>query len=75
VSKGLTQRIHAVPSQTPGRVVVMHHGVVVAMGTISNLACIGAALSTPNADIYLNPNDAADFKTWQIADRAIRRLN
>jgi hypothetical protein len=46
-----------------------------AMGTIQNLACIGAALSTPNADIHLNPDDAADFKAWQIADRAMRRLN
>jgi hypothetical protein len=54
----------------------MHDGVAVAMGTIQNLACIGAALSTPNAYIYLNPDDAADFEAWQIADRAAkRRLN
>jgi hypothetical protein len=72
----MSQRIYAAPLLEPGRVVVMHDGVVVAMGTIQNLACIGAALSTPNADIYLNPDDAADFKAWQIADRAAkRRLN
>jgi hypothetical protein len=48
----MSQRIYAAPLLEPGRVVVMHDGVVVAMGTISNLACIGAALSAPNADIY-----------------------
>jgi hypothetical protein len=75
VSKGFTQRIHAVPSQTPGRVLVMHDGEAIAMGSLSNLGCISRALSTPGADIYLNPDDAADFKAWQIADRAMRRLN
>jgi hypothetical protein len=72
----VTQRIYAAPAQTRGRVLVMLDGEIIAQGSLSSLACIGRALSTPNADIYLHLDDAQDFKAWQIADQtAKRRLN
>jgi hypothetical protein len=72
----VTQRIYATPAQTRGRVLVMLDCEVIAQGSLSNLACIGRALSTPNVDIYLHPDDAQGFKAWQVEDQKHkRRLN
>ncbi|MEH2499555.1 hypothetical protein V1294_006034 [Bradyrhizobium sp. AZCC 1678] len=72
----MSQRIHAAPNQHPGRVLVMQDGVAIAMGSLSNLLVISRALSTANIDIYLHPDDAYEFKAWQIAEsERKRRLN
>jgi hypothetical protein len=71
-----SMKLHADPQLPPGRVVVRHDGEVVAMGTVGNLECIRAAITTPGADIYLHPDYISDFKAWQIADaERKRRLN
>jgi hypothetical protein len=69
-------KVHADPDLPPGRIVVDHDGVRVAMGTIGNMECIRAAVTTAGADIYLHPDYISDFKAWQIADaERKRRLN
>jgi hypothetical protein len=68
--------VHADPDLWPGRVAVDHDGVRVAMGSLSNMECIRAAVSTAGADVYLHPDSIADFKAWQIDNAARqRRLN
>ncbi len=70
------RRIHPDPDQFPGRVRVMQGDDCIAMGSISNLACIARALSTPDIDIYLHPDDQQDFQAWLVEDQAAqRRLN
>jgi hypothetical protein len=72
----MKQRIFSAPNQHPGRVLVMLGDEVIAQGSLSNLACISRALSTPGADVYLHPDDAQDFKAWQVEEAARqRRLN
>jgi hypothetical protein len=72
----MTQRIYAAPHIYPGRVVVMLDGEVIAMGSLSNLVVISRALSTPGTEVYLHPDDAADFQEWMVAEAARkRRLN
>ena len=72
----MTQRIHAAPNQHPGRVLVMQDGEVIAQGSLSNLGVISRALSTPNVDIYLHPDDALDFQAWLLEEETRkRRLN
>jgi hypothetical protein len=72
----MKQRIFSAPGQHPGRVLVMLGDEVIAQGSLSNLAVISRALSTPGADVYLHPDDAQDFKNWQIEDQKHkRRLN
>jgi hypothetical protein len=72
----VTQRIRSAPHVHAGRVVIVQNGEVIAMGSLSNMACIGRALSTPNVDIYLHADDAQDFKAWQMAEsERKRRLN
>lgn len=72
----MKQRIFSAPNQHPGRVLVMLGDEVIAQGSLSNLACIAGALSTPGTDVYLHPDDAQSFKVWQIEDaQRKRRLN
>ncbi|MBN9004892.1 MAG: hypothetical protein J0H40_05700 [Rhizobiales bacterium] len=72
----MKQRIYSAPHQTRGRVLVMQGSTAIAMGSLSNLACISRALSTPGVDIYLHPDDAMDFQAWQVEQIAAkRRLN
>jgi hypothetical protein len=72
----MKQRIFSAPGQHPGRVLVMLGDEVIAQGSLCNLECIKRALSTPGADIYLHPDDALDFKAWQIEEaNRKRRLN
>ncbi len=70
------RRIHPDPDQFPGRVRVMQGDDCIAMGSISNLACIARALSTPDIDIYLHPDDHQDFQAWLVEQQAAqRRMN
>jgi ABC-type phosphonate transport system ATPase subunit len=72
----MRQRIFSSPNQHPGRVLVMLGEEVIAQGSLSNLAVISRALSTPGANVYLHPADAADFQIWQVEEAARkRRLN
>jgi hypothetical protein len=72
----MKQRIFSAPGQHPGRVLVMLGDEVIAQGSLSNLAVISRALSTPGANIYLHPDDAQDFQIWQVEDaQRKRRLN
>jgi ABC-type phosphonate transport system ATPase subunit len=72
----MSQRIFSAPGQHPGRVLVMLEREVIAQGSLTNLACISRALATPNADIYLHPDDAQDFNAWRVEEaQRKRRLN
>jgi hypothetical protein len=72
----MKQRIHAAPNQHPGRVLVMQDGVAIAQGSLNNLVVISRALSTPNVDIYVHPDDAQDFQAWMVDEaKRKRRLN
>jgi hypothetical protein len=72
----MKRRIFSAPGQQPGRVLVMLGDEVIAQGSLSNLAVISRALSTPGVDVYLHPDDASGFQEWQVEQQAAkRRLN
>ncbi|HMJ27288.1 MAG TPA: hypothetical protein VK512_01060 [Xanthobacteraceae bacterium] len=72
----MKQRIFSAPGQHPGRVLVMLGDEVIAQGSLTNLAIISRALSTPGVDVYLHPDDALEFQAWQVEEAARkRRLN
>lgn len=62
----LRQAVYAAPHLDVDDVVVVLDGELVAQGKISAIASdeMRDALATPNAQIYLHPDAAADFARW-----------
>jgi hypothetical protein len=71
----MIQLIYARPLLEPGRVVVMHDGVVMAMGTIQNFGLHWRGVEHAERRPLSEPGRRGRFQGVADRDRAMRRLN